>query len=186
MKGRQRIVSMEIGREEDVVLARQRARQIAGYLGFDLQDQTRIATALSEIVRNTFEYAKSGRVEFVLQDGDQFVIRVEDKGPGIRDLTAILDGRYLSSTGMGVGIIGAKRLMEDFEIKSAPGKGTTVILSRHLPPGQKSMRPSWTDSAENSREAPEERTWCASCRNRTTNCCAPSKPCVNGRRNWHN
>jgi len=135
MKGKQRIVTMEIAREEDVVLARQRARQIAGYLGFDHQDQTRIATALSEIVRNAFEYAKSGRVEFALQDGDVFSIRVEDKGPGIRDLTAILDGVYRSPTGMGLGIIGAKRLMEDFDIKSAPGKGTTVALSRHLPPG---------------------------------------------------
>lgn len=136
MKGKQRIVMLEISQEEDVVLARQRARQIAAALGFDLQDQTRIATAVSEIVRNAYEYARSGRVEFSLNNGE-FAITVEDKGPGIRDINTIMDGRYESRTGMGLGIIGAKRLMENFEVKTAPGKGTAVLLSRHLPPGAK-------------------------------------------------
>ena len=137
MKGKQRITTVEIAHEEDVVQARQCARQIAGSLGFDLQEQTRIATAVSEIVRNAYEYARSGRVEFAVKDGAEFVVTVEDKGPGIRDLDAIMDGRYQSRTGMGLGIIGAKRLMEEFEVKSTPGKGTTVFLSRHLPPGSK-------------------------------------------------
>lgn len=132
MKGNQRIVSMQVSREEDVVLARQRARQIAAHLGFDLQDQTRIATAVSEIVRNAYEYARGGRVDFAI-GGGQFVITVDDKGPGIRDVNDILDGRYHSPTGMGLGIIGAKRLMEEFDIKSVAGKGTIVILAKRLP-----------------------------------------------------
>ena len=137
MKGNQRILTVAVNQEEDVVLARQRARQIAASLGFDLQEQTRIATAVSEIVRNAFEYARSGRIDFAIKDGAEFLITVEDKGPGIRDLAAVMDGRYQSPTGMGLGIIGAKRLMEEFDIKSVPGKGTTVTLSRHLPKGAK-------------------------------------------------
>ena len=139
MKGMQRIVNVEVSGEQDVVLARQRARQIAASLGFDLQEQTRIATAVSEIVRNAYEYARSGRVEFAIRQGAEFVITIEDKGPGIRDLGAIIDGRYQSRTGMGLGIIGAKRLMEEFHIQSAPGKGTTVVLSKHLPPTAKAV-----------------------------------------------
>lgn len=137
MKGKQRITTVDISREEDVVLARQRARQIASSLKFDLQEQTRIATAVSEIVRNAYEYARGGRVEFSIKDNEEFVIAVEDKGPGIKDLDAIMDGRYQSRTGMGVGMIGAKRLMEEFDVKSVPGKGTTVTLSKHLPAGTK-------------------------------------------------
>ncbi len=139
MKGTQRIITVNISDEQDVVLARQRARQLAASLGFDLQEQTRIATAVSEIVRNAYEYARSGRVEYSLREGNEFVITVEDRGPGIKDLKAIMDGRYQSRTGMGVGIIGARRLMEEFEIESAPGKGTKVTLSKHLPPGAKSL-----------------------------------------------
>src|SRR4051812_30171004 len=114
MKGPQRIISVEIRSEQDVVLARQRARQIAASLGFDMQDQTRIATALSEVARNAYEYARSGRAEFTVEATPvpSLVIRVEDKGPGIRDLDAVLSGRYQSSTGMGLGLVGAKRLME--------------------------------------------------------------------------
>ena len=136
MKGKQRIVSMQVTREEDVVLARQRARQIAAHLGFDLQDQTRIATAVSEIVRNAYEYARGGRVEFALH-ADLFTVTVEDKGPGIRDVQDILDGRYQSRTGMGLGIVGAQRLMEEFAINSTLGKGTVVTLGKHLPPKTK-------------------------------------------------
>jgi signal transduction histidine kinase/CheY-like chemotaxis protein len=135
MKDSQRITTVEIATEQDVVLARQRARQIAASVGFDLQEQTRIATAVSEIARNAFEYARGGRVEFELrQDGrPALVIHVEDMGPGIRDLDAVLDGRYKSRTGMGLGLIGARRLMEDFEIHSTPGRGTSVMLAKTLP-----------------------------------------------------
>src|SRR4051794_11832117 len=115
------LLGMEIRQEHDVVLVRQRARQIAGLLGFESQDQTRIATAVSEIARNAFQYARTGTVEFLVdeQAPPAFLVRVADKGPGIADLRAILDGRYTSPTGMGVGLVGARRLMDRFEIESA-------------------------------------------------------------------
>ena len=130
------IVSLIIGRERDVVLVRQRARQIAAALGFDGQDQTRIATALSEIARNAFRYAGGGRVEFRL-DGvtppQLLTMRVSDQGPGIADLSSILEGRYRSSTGMGIGLVGARRLMDQFDIRSSPEIGTVVTLKKLLP-----------------------------------------------------
>src|SRR5215831_7267496 len=122
--------------ERDVVLARQRARQIASLVGFDTQDQTRIATAVSEVARNAFEYARGGDVEFRLEGvtaPQPLVIEIKDRGPGIRDLAAVLEGRYRSRTGMGVGIVGARRLMDRFEITCPPGGGTTVVLTRMLP-----------------------------------------------------
>lgn len=133
----QRIVSVGITNEQDVVFARQRARQIAGALGFDMQDQTRIATAVSELARNAFEYARGGRVDFAVTKAPEprLVICVEDKGPGIRDVKQILNGHYQSNTGMGLGIVGAKRLMEGFAIDTAVGKGTSVTVWRRLPRG---------------------------------------------------
>jgi signal transduction histidine kinase/CheY-like chemotaxis protein len=127
-----RLLSIEIRYEQDVVLARQRARQLAGLLGFDPQGQVRIATAVSEIARNAFQYAQQGRVEFFVQDEpkDMLRCRISDKGKGIPHLKEILDGQYRSQTGMGTGIIGAKRLMDLFEIEATPASGTTVVLGK--------------------------------------------------------
>src|SRR5271168_3234285 len=95
------LLNMEIRLENDVVLARQRARQIASLLGFEKQDQARIATAVSEIARNAFQYAGGGRVEFLVDGQDPvFLIRVSDRGPGFKDVQEVLDGRYTSTTGM--------------------------------------------------------------------------------------
>jgi signal transduction histidine kinase/CheY-like chemotaxis protein len=130
------ILRVAIRYERDVVLARQRARQIAALIGFDIQDQTRIATAVSEIARNAFEYAGAGDVEFRLEGSTPpqlLVVEVTDQGPGISDLPAVLEGRYRSRTGMGVGIVGARRLMDRFEVTSTSGGGTTVVLTRLLP-----------------------------------------------------
>lgn len=130
------ILSLTIRYEQDTVAARQRARQIAGLLGFEAHDQTRVATAVSEIARNAFRYAGGGKVEYVL-DGSTvpqlFIIKISDKGPGISELKTILEGRYSSTTGMGLGIIGARRLMDQFEIDSVPGKGATVWLKKLMP-----------------------------------------------------
>src|SRR5580704_7268607 len=115
------ILTLAIACERDTVAARQRARQIARLLGFDPQDQTRISTAVSEIARNAFNYAGGGRIEFLVDGRTRpqlFVIKVADHGPGIGNLSTILDGRYESQTGMGLGIIGAKRLMDRFQIDS--------------------------------------------------------------------
>src|ERR1700733_14643788 len=115
------ILSLNIRYEQDTVAARQRARQIARLLGFDGQDQTRIATAVSEIARNAFNYARGGKVEYIVEGltaPQLFIIKITDSGPGIPDVKAILDGRYRSQTGMGLGIVGSRRLVDHFEIES--------------------------------------------------------------------
>jgi signal transduction histidine kinase len=127
-----RLLSAEIRYEQDVVLVHQRARQLAALLGFDAQDQARIATSVSEIARNAFAYAGGGRVWFAVT-GTAYVVCIADSGPGIADLDAILEGRYQSTTGMGLGITGARRLMDEFEITSG-ADGTTVTLRMELPP----------------------------------------------------
>ncbi len=130
------ILTVSISNELDVVLARQRARQIAELLGFKGQDLTRIATAVSEIARNAFIYGGGGKAEFIVEDkapSQIFLARISDKGPGIDDLKGLLDGGRTSETGMGLGIIGAQRLMERFHIESAPGQGTTVLLGKTFP-----------------------------------------------------
>jgi signal transduction histidine kinase/CheY-like chemotaxis protein len=129
------ILTIEIRYEQDVVQTRQRARQIAQALGFDSQEQTRIATAVSEIARNAFLYAKGGKVEFWVEGESPqiFLICVRDKGTGIPNLKTILDGQYTSTSGMGLGIIGTQRLMDQFHIESALGHGTTVLMGKTLP-----------------------------------------------------
>jgi signal transduction histidine kinase/CheY-like chemotaxis protein len=130
------IITVSLRFEEDVVVARQRSRQVATLLGFEAQDSTRIATAVSEIARNAFRYARGGDVEFAIE-GERapqvLVIRVRDRGPGIPNLAEILEGRYKSETGLGLGIVGARRLMDLCEIRSKPGEGTVVLLKKILP-----------------------------------------------------
>lgn len=131
-----RILKLEIRYEHDIVLARQRARSIAGLLGFDRNEQTRLSTAVSEIARNAYLYAKGGEIEFLVAERDRpqlLLARVKDRGPGIEDLAAVLEGRYRSQTGMGLGISGARRLMDYFHIETAAGRGTTVLLGKKMP-----------------------------------------------------
>ena len=132
------ILTLTIAYEQDIVSARQRARQIGGALGLDAQDQTRVATAVSEIARNAFNYAKAGRVQFSVADelSPRLVVEISDKGPGIPHLDVVLGGRYQSRTGMGLGLIGARRLVDDFEVTTAPGRGTIVRLEKRLSPGR--------------------------------------------------
>jgi anti-sigma regulatory factor (Ser/Thr protein kinase) len=129
------ILTVQVREEVDVVAARQRARQLAALVGFGNQDQVRIATAVSEIARNAYQFG-GGRVEFSLAPSARtqaLMIAVIDNGPGIADLDAILEGRHRSTTGMGVGLVGCKRLMDTFEIDTKPGRGTTVRFSKFLP-----------------------------------------------------
>ena len=128
-----RLMTVQIERDEHVVSARQRARQVAAALGFDAQQQTRIATAVSEIARNVARYAGRGSVEFALQvERQELVIVVRDSGRGIPHLQAVLDGTYRSDSGMGIGIVGARRMMDDFAIESTAA-GTTVTMVKRLP-----------------------------------------------------
>ena len=128
------ILKVEIRYEQDLVLARRRARQVTHFLNFPAQDQVRIATALSELVRNVFQYTKGGRVEFRLDDqpAPRLLIEVSDNGPGIRNLDDILAGQYVSKTGMGVGLVGARRLVDDFFIGTG-AHGTRIELVCFLP-----------------------------------------------------
>src|ERR1700749_2545660 len=109
--------NMKLANERDVVDARQRARTIAEALGFDHHDQIRIATAVSEIARNAFRYARGGAVAFSVDPEEHiFRIAVTDQGGGIPHLEKVLGGSYRSTTGMGMGILGTKRLMDEFSI----------------------------------------------------------------------
>jgi signal transduction histidine kinase/CheY-like chemotaxis protein len=130
------LLTVAIQYEQDVVVARQRARQIAALLGFEGQDQTRVATAVSEVARNAYQYARGGRVEFQIE-GEHvpqlLLVKVSDKGPGIPDLDSVLSGRYQSRTGMGIGLLGAHRLMDRVDIRTAPNAGTDITLRKILP-----------------------------------------------------
>ena len=136
------ISTVAIRYEHDVVLARQRARQVAACVGFDAQEQVRFATAVSELARNAFQYAGGGRLQLeVAREGERSVLvaSVHDSGPGIADLQRILGGQYQSRSGLGVGIIGARRLSDRFSIESTAGKGTSVSIGKiiaHAPPLQ--------------------------------------------------
>jgi anti-sigma regulatory factor (Ser/Thr protein kinase) len=136
-----RLLLMALRREQDVVLCRNRARAIAAALGFDRQQQVRVATAVSEIARNAFRYAIEATTEFSLVQSrtgtnrrttQSFVTIVRDRGPGIGDLPSILAGTYKSTSGMGMGILAAKRLMESVHINTEAG-GTTVRSVQELP-----------------------------------------------------
>src|SRR5689334_11490809 len=113
------VCTVPLRNERDVVQARQRAREIAASLGFDNQAQIRLATATSEMARNAFRYARNGKVSFAVHIGipQVFEVLVSDAGPGIANLDEIFEGRYRSDTGMGLGIVGTRRLMDRFEIR---------------------------------------------------------------------
>jgi signal transduction histidine kinase/CheY-like chemotaxis protein len=137
------LLAIAIQYEQDVVQARQRTREIAEQLGFDAQDRARLATAVSEIARNAFQYAQSGTVEFsVAGEPQTFLIQIQDRGEGIPDLAEVLAGRYTSDTGAGLGIVGTRRLMDFFEIESLPKQGTTVTIGKRL----SKRTPTFTDS----------------------------------------
>lgn len=130
-----RILTGLVNTETDVVAVRQRAKQIAQLCGFGIQDQVRIATSVSELARNLFNYAGGGKVFFSVE-GDTapqvLTVSIEDKGPGIANLDQILAGDYKSPTGMGMGILGARRLADRFDIKTSPA-GTRITLKKIFP-----------------------------------------------------
>ena len=119
--------------DADVVTARQRARQLAIALDMPSTDQTLLATAISEIARNITAYAVRGEVLIDRvrdpRDGREGVrVVARDEGPGIEDLEKALTDGYTTGGGLGLGLPGARRLVDDFDIETAPGKGTTVTL----------------------------------------------------------
>jgi signal transduction histidine kinase/DNA-binding response OmpR family regulator len=128
------LATLNLRFEQDVVLARQRAREISDLLGFDHSEQIRLATATSEIARNAFRYAKAGHVEFQVESDApaRLLIKVSDSGSGIQNLNEIQEGRYQSTTGLGKGIIGTQRLMDSFKIETG-AEGTVIEMSKVLP-----------------------------------------------------
>jgi serine/threonine-protein kinase RsbT len=125
--------SMAVRTSEDVVRVRQAVRARAVAAGFSLIDQTKIVTAASEIARNTVDYGGGGTVRIeVLRNGIRRGVRLtfEDHGPGIADVARAMSDGYSTSNGLGLGLSGAKRLSNEFNILSAPGNGTVVTLAR--------------------------------------------------------
>jgi serine/threonine-protein kinase RsbT len=125
--------SLPIQSSTDVVLIRQEVRKWSGELGFSLVDQTKMITAASELARNTLDYGGGGMVHFeMVQEGAKRGLRVtfEDKGPGIPDIALALTDGYTSGKGMGLGLGGAKRLVNEFELHSKVGEGTRITITR--------------------------------------------------------
>jgi serine/threonine-protein kinase RsbT len=119
--------------EHDIVLARQQVRRLTQALGFGLVDQTKMVTAASELARNAVIYGKGGVVRWeTLADGARRGLRLPfiDEGPGIPDLQQAMTDGWTSGTGMGLGLSGAKRLVNEFDIETAPGRGTRVTVTR--------------------------------------------------------
>jgi len=129
-------VRVRILSSADIVAARQEGRALASRVGFSSSNLTVIATAISEIARNIVEYAKEGEVLIALvEDGDRRGVEIvaADEGPGIPDISVVMRDGFTTGRGLGIGLPGARRLMDEFEIASAVGKGTTVRMRKWLP-----------------------------------------------------
>ena len=128
-------VHVPIGRDGDVVVARQKGRELASEVGFSGSDLTIIATAISEIARNILSYAEEGEIDLssVEQAGRSGILVVgRDRGPGIPDIERAMRDGFSTGRSLGLGLPGAKRLMDEFEIASEPGKGTIVTMKKWL------------------------------------------------------
>ncbi|WP_100012754.1 anti-sigma regulatory factor [Lentibacillus sediminis] len=120
---------VEIKEEWDIVGARQMGRNIAKEAGFGTVDQARIATAISELARNIYLYAGSGTISYEILEKmgrKGLIITATDSGPGIPDLSLVMEDGYTTSGGLGAGLPGVKRLSDEFDLRSEEGKGTTV------------------------------------------------------------
>lgn len=127
-------VRVRIQSTADIVTARQQGRALALRTGFSSSELSLIATAISEVARNILEYAKEGEVVITLIDEDPKGIEIvaTDRGPGIASIATVMRDGYSTGQGLGIGLPGAKRLMDEFEITSEVGKGTTVRMKKWL------------------------------------------------------
>jgi serine/threonine-protein kinase RsbT len=118
--------------EADVVTVRRRVRETTAQLGFGLVDQTKVVTAASELARNTLIHGKGGEMTMETLNGPRTGLRLifQDKGPGIRDIDLALRDGFTTGSGLGLGLGGAKRLVNEFEVNSRPGEGTKVMVVR--------------------------------------------------------
>ena len=121
---------------DDIVTARQAGRELATKLEFSLTDVTMITTAISEVARNISKYAGRGRIRLAVtqRNGRQaMLVQALDDGPGIADIEQALEDGFSTSSGLGLGLPGSRRLMDDFQVESEPGDGTTVTMWKWLP-----------------------------------------------------
>ncbi|QAY86605.1 anti-sigma regulatory factor [Pseudomonas arsenicoxydans] len=119
--------------EQDVVLARQTARKLATECGMRLIDLTKMVTAVSELARNTMVYGGGGDMDWQILDENSRVglrLTFRDEGPGIPDIKLAMTDGWTSGSGLGLGLTGAKRLVDEFELDTAPGKGTRITITR--------------------------------------------------------
>lgn len=130
-------IVVDIDRPDDIVTARKAGHQLALDLGFSMTDVTMIATAISEVARNITSYAGRGAVRVTVADREgrkALVVRAEDNGPGIADVDRALEDGYSTGRGLGLGLPGARRLMDRVVIDSAVGRGTVVEMWKWVPP----------------------------------------------------
>ena len=118
--------------EPDVVTVRRRVREISAQLGFSLVDQTKVVTAASELARNTIIHGGGGKLQLEALNGPRVGLRLvfEDSGPGIPDIDLALRDGFTTGSGLGLGLGGSKRLVNEFDILSRPGEGTRVTITR--------------------------------------------------------
>lgn len=123
---------------DDIVNARQAGHDLAARLGFSITDITMIATAISEVARNITSYAGQGEIRLSVDEREGrrvLIIIAADAGPGIADITRALEDGYSTGKGLGLGLPGAKRLMDRLRIDSEPGQGTLIEMWKWVPPG---------------------------------------------------
>ena len=126
-------IRVAINSDQDIVIARQKGRAMAAELGSSSGDATLIATAISELARNIVSYARKGSITLKSIQGSSRVgilVLAEDDGPGILDIRQALRDGFSTSGSLGLGLPGVRRLMDDFEITSQPGQGTTVVVKK--------------------------------------------------------
>ncbi|OIN78282.1 anti-sigma regulatory factor [Mycobacterium malmoense] len=130
------ILVVDIDNPDDIVAARKAGHQLALDLGFSLTDVTMIATAISEIARNITSYAGHGAVHVAVADREgrkALVVRAEDDGPGIADIERAMEDGYSTGRGLGMGLPGARRLMDRLVVESALGRGTVIEMWKWVP-----------------------------------------------------
>jgi serine/threonine-protein kinase RsbT len=128
--------ALQIANDDDIVMARQRAREVSKALGFGMVDQARVATAVSELTRNIVRYAIDGRGRVTIRPvsstaGKRGIeVVVSDDGPGIANIDLVMQEGFTSGAGLGMGLPGTKRLMDEMTIESGPGQGTTITIRK--------------------------------------------------------
>lgn len=128
-----RTESLPIQNSADIVIVRQQVRTLAGEIGLSLVDQTKIVTAASELARNTLDHGRGGHVQLeLLKNGTRAGLKLvfEDRGPGIKDIALAMTDGYTTGGGLGLGLSGSKRLVNDFDIQSKLGEGTRITVVR--------------------------------------------------------